>query len=162
MAEDGRVHNMSDLERITEEIFPLGDYNVRTPEEHRLAEQKGRDCIDQFGWDAVFPVWKEYLYNRCITPDDVFGFACTLFSISGYFEPFKYPMANPYEFLGYIYYRIGDALEDYVSFMDPFTVSVLGGCDGREDLKVLITSVYVPEEDPLIVAEIQKWKEKLG
>lgn len=46
--------------------------------------------------------------------------------------------------------------------MDPFTVSVLGGCDGRKDLKVLITSVYVPEEDPLIVAEIEKWKEKLG
>lgn len=100
---------MSDLEQITEEIFPLGDYNARSDDEHRLAEQKGKACIEQYGWDTVFPAWKDYLYNRCITPDDVFSFACTLFGISGNFEPFKYPMANPYEFLGYIYYRMGDA-----------------------------------------------------
>ncbi|MCD8294644.1 MAG: hypothetical protein LUE27_05350 [Clostridia bacterium] len=159
---------MSELEQITEEIFPLRDYDARSDDEHFLAEQKGKTCIDKYGWEAVFPVWRDYLYNKCTTRDDVYGFICVLDSLT-FFDfdrmtsSFGYHIENPYGFLGYIYYRLGTPIDGQaMCIMDVLSPEILIHSAGRKDLDTMYNSRYIPEKDPLIIEAVDKWKQKLG
>lgn len=160
---------MSELEQITEDIFPLGiNYNDPTFEEMDAIDRKARECIDKYGWDVAFPVWREYLYNKCTTRDDVYGFilvldSLTIFDFDRMTSSFGYHIENPYEFLGYIYYRLGTPIDGQaMCIMDVLSPEILIHSAGRKDLDTMYNSRYIPEKDPLIIEAVDKWKQKLG
>lgn len=153
---------MNSIQAKAEEIFPLGKYDLHTPNEHYNLRQTAYDIISTYGWNNVFPCWREYLYNKCKTYDDVMSFATTLLYILECKPDMDYLIDNPYEFLGYIYYRVGSKRVDYESILNPLTYDILINCAGRSDLEDMYDSWYTPLDDHWITDEIAKWKEKLG
>ncbi len=159
---------MDEIEQIARGIFLHRDYNLYSYDVFDAAEKKAKDCISKYGWDDVFPVWRDYLYDKCVSKDDVYGFICVLdcltcFDFDRMTQSFSYHIENPYEFLGYIYYRLGTPVDSKaMSIMDVLSPEILIHSAGRKDLDTEYNSGYIPERDPLIIAEAEKWREKLG
>ncbi|MCD8293809.1 MAG: hypothetical protein LUE27_00980 [Clostridia bacterium] len=159
---------MEEIEQIIDEIFIPRDYEAYSYDTFVAAEKKAAECITKYGWDAVFSVWRDYLYNKCVSKEDVYGFICvldslTVFDFDKMTQCFGYQIENPYEFLGYIYYRLGTPIDGKaMCIMDVLSPDILIHSAGRKDLDIKYNSRYIPEDDPLIRAEVEKWKKKLG
>ncbi|MCD8307133.1 MAG: hypothetical protein LUD51_02760 [Clostridia bacterium] len=114
--------------------------------------------ILKFGWDEVFLCWEKYLYTNVKSFEEAWSYAAWLLSIG----VSNYPIGNPYEFLGYIYYIMGDKALDASAIMDCFSAEVLACSAGRLELVKPYNSGYIVSEDPMMISCIKNWKEKLG
>ena len=77
---------------------------------------------------------------------------------------YRYPINNPYEFLGYIYYYLELCSSKYeeeynaLTSMDGVKMDVLETSGRRKDL--WLDTSYVPEKDQNIIDSVTEWKKK--
>ena len=109
--------------------------------------------INEYGWKTVFPFWFDYLKQECPTPEEVINFAHLFF----YYGGPERALRDPYPFVSYLYYRVdttqygGEATDIFDSIVIPM-LSRIG------DVSLENQPDYVPENDPKVLAAIEKWK----
>lgn len=111
--------------------------------------------ISEFGWEETFESWQRYLLTECRTPESAINFANLFWAYGGQDHPIK----EPYEFLGYFYYRINFDTEKYddMGILDSLAVYLLPKA-GYSCADLVINPYYVPEHDPRIIAEVKAYK----
>lgn len=129
-----------------------------TEEEETETENTAQSLITKYGWEEVFEHFFYYLKTECSTPESVAN-AMNIFSTYGWS---KNPIPDPYDFLGYIYYRIElnpNEYDDYnaVTTFDSIAVDVLEKSGIKENLYI---GDYVPEIDPEVIKAVEKWRSK--
>ena len=110
---------------------------------------------EEYGWSDVYSWFFDYLTQECDTDVKVYN-AINLFYVFGYEE---YPIINPYELIGYIYYRIDldEHWEEWGDFIDGFAIGILERC-GKADL--MKDPYYRSWEDKNVIAAVEEWRKK--
>ena len=116
---------------------------------------KAEEQIYEFGWDETFKSWKKYLFTECKTPESAINFANLFWSYGGQ----DHPVSEPYEFLGYFYFRIDFDTEKYDAggILDSLAIDLLPRA-GYSYADPNINCDYVPELDPRIISAAKAWK----
>lgn len=144
------------LSFITETLYArnLDSENI-TDDEMYAYEDLAESAIQQFGWDAVFVSWNEYLRTNCKTGFDAVNFANLFYCYDGV----KHPIPDPYGFLAFFYYLMDlkPAEFDAVDIMDGISTEILlrNGYLSQEQ-----AYDYIPEKDDHMVAAVEKLMEK--
>lgn len=131
------------------------NYDQTSSEDFRIAKNRVRQQISEFGWQITFESWKNYLFTECKTPESVINFATLFWSYGGQ----DYPVIDPYKFLGYFYYRINFNIMKYDDLMilDSLSICLLPKA-GYSSADRLINVDYIPERDPNIIAQVEEYK----
>ncbi len=130
--------------------FFSNDFDPEGHEEHLLRAQK---LLESCAWSDIFSAWSDYLFMRCQTPEEVINFANLFFYYGGH-EQF---ITEPYDFLGYIYYRVD--IEKYWDkageFLDELAVSIL---EKAGEISTINNPYYQSFKDPKMLEAIKKWQ----
>ena len=154
---------MTDSDTLTASIEKLFDHQWEAPmsdekkdELDRLAET----LVHQYGWNPVLQTLTEYLHARCHTPESVTNAAHLMW---GYWwsGTDTWPVPDPYEFLGYLYYRAGflKASFDARSILDGLTTEILPA-QGYQEANIYYHPYYAAETDPRMIKAVNRWKER--
>jgi len=129
-----------------EELSEDNQYNL---------EDYAEKVTKKYGWDKVYHAACNYFYTNCLGPESVINFA-HLYWIYGWHE---YSIANPYEFLGYFYFRIDMDTERYdeADILDSLATSILpkSGC---KEADLYNNPNYLPETDPMLLEAVEMYK----
>jgi len=111
--------------------------------------------IDEFGWKDTFHCWKRYLTNKCLTPEAVINFANLFWWYGGQ----DHIIPDPYEFLAIFYARIDfDATRyDPMDILDSIATTILPKA-GISEADLVLHTDYLPENDPVLIAAVQRLK----
>lgn len=109
--------------------------------------------LHDYPWKDIFMSWNAYLHEHCPTAEDVINFV-QLFSYYGGTDQY---IPQPYEFIGYLYYRVDmkKYWDDAGDFFDGVAISILeksGKIDTTKDV------YYSPLEDPKVLASITNYQ----
>jgi len=130
------------------------DEEISETEQYKL-ENDAEVLIREYGWSYVYDNIFEYLHRKCILPEEVINFAHLYWRYGWH----KYSISNPYEFLGYLYYKIDMDVGKYddMDILDSLAVSILpkSGC---KDADIYINPRYLPETDPLLLDAVEMYK----
>ena len=126
-----------------------------TVEEEDALTDRAEQLIADYGWQETFSAWSRYLYDNCKTAEAAINYANLFWWYGGQ----EYIVPNPYDFVGYFYYRVDLNPEKYdgVDILDSIATTVLpkAGCS---DADLVLHPDYMPENDPKIVAAVEKYK----
>lgn len=150
------LKNSEELAKTTEYIFTRDIESDAFDEEEECCTGKIKEDIDTYGWDVVFESWFAYLREKCDTPEKVIGFA-NLFWI--FYGEVARPVPEPYKFLAYFYFvlNLKPARYDAADIMDSIVSKVLPA-SGYPEKNPYANYDYIPEKDPEIIAEAEKYK----
>jgi len=144
---------MSD-QALKEVIYSLfnrrWDDDLSDEEEERF-QNLYDSTVEKYGWEQVFDVIDQYMRDSCLTSQTIVNFV-NLFWEYNCETPRK--ISDPYRFLGYLYYRV-DCAEVY----EGLVYNLLSGEDDFAH-NPFSNYDYIPEEDPGLVAEIEKLKKE--
>ena len=125
-------------------------------EEEEKLQDMFDNAIDEYGWEQVFDVIDNYMRTSCPTGESIVNFAHLFWNYTCV-NPRKIP--DPYPFLGYLYYRVDSKPWNYdcTEVYEGLVYNLLSGKDDYTHNPY--TNIdYIPENDPCIVAEIEKLK----
>lgn len=142
------------IKEVTQYLFNCDFFDDEfDPEGNEIHLDKAQELQETFSWNDIVAEWHNYLYANCHTADEIINFA-NLFMYYGGTNEFN---PEPYKFLGYLY--AGVDLNVYWDragdLFDSISIDILGNqqlIDLRED------PYYNPLKDPLILSEVEKWK----
>ncbi|MCD8287193.1 MAG: hypothetical protein LUD50_08225, partial [Clostridia bacterium] len=141
-----------EIRTITNELFdsPEGETKARL-------KDKADNLIRKYGWDAVYPAWKEYLFT-CDTPDKVYDYALRYI----YYDGLEHKVRDPYDFLGYVMYRLGpdNPYRKGDAFLDLGIEMV--SKSGRREAAGRYNPYYKPTKDPMVLAWVRMYRQELG
>ena len=146
---------MNNIDNETLYLFNrLYDVDLSDEEDEALLDRAHQQVID-YGWDKTFESWKQYLFTKCLTPESVINFAHLFWCYDGC----EYVIPDPYNFLGYMYYRIdmNTTKYDEMDILDGIATTILPMAGyGKADL--MNDPYYSPLDDEQIIAEVEKFK----
>lgn len=144
------------LYKKTEYIFQT-DYENASDEEFDSKEDLSRAMISKYGWAATFKSWYKYLTSECNDAKSVINFANLFWSYGGQ----DHPIPDPYEFLGYFYYRINFDTQKYDpgDILDSMTTTILPR-NGFKKASLRFNPEYMPENDPQLISAVKNWQSK--
>lgn len=142
------------INTITEYLFNRSHDEELTEEQEDALLDSANNQIENYGWEATFNSWENYLYHKCITPEDAINFALLFWGYGGQDHIIK----EPHKFIAYFYYRINYDTETYDSqgILDSIAITILPKA-GFSEADIGIHTDYVPESDPLIIKEVNKY-----
>lgn len=110
---------------------------------------------EEYPWTQIIEEWTTYLYEKCITPQEVLNF-CNLFIYYGGTDNY---VPNPYKFSGYLLYKLNVLLDDSNIFnlIDGLIISILQ-YQGLVNLNN--NPYYSIEKDNNIITAKEKWSLK--
>lgn len=150
---------MNNIDNETIYLFNrLYDVNLPDDEDEALLKRAQQQVID-YGWDNTFESWKQYLFTKCITPDEVINFAHLFWCYDGC----EYIIPNPHSFLAYMYYRIdmNPTKYDDLDILDGIAITILPKA-GYTEADLISNPYYSPLDDKKIIEEVEKLKNLEG
>ena len=126
------------------------------PEDHEDHLQASWELFDNYSWEDIYPVWRQYLHTNCTTPADVINFV----NLYIYYDAADKPVDDPIAFISYLYFKVDmDKYWDEAGDMfDGLAISVLSAA-GLVD--VMQNPYYNPLEDERILNGISNWEKDL-
>lgn len=136
------IHTLFENDYFSEEFEPEG-----------TMQDLADEVIKKYSWSDIYNCFYHYLTRECDTDIKVYN-AINLFYGYGYEEN---PIPNPYELIGYIYYRIDlhEHWEEWGDFIDGFAVGILERC-GKADLTK--DPYYCSWEDKKVIESANNWR----
>lgn len=131
------------------------DFNEEiTDEQEDELDKCFNEAISKYGWDKTFEAIDSYMRLKCLDGNEATNFALW-FSFYRCSEAGK--INEPYRFLGYLYYRM--ELEpwkyDALDIMDGLVKDILSN-ENDKRCDPFWNEEYKPENDPEIIAEVEK------
>lgn len=150
--------NIQDIKTITSELFGVSFDGDSFGQNKANLYEAAQRLIEEAGWDATYDAWFDYLVHNCTTPELVINFV----HLIRYYDDFSHVIPDPYDFLGYFYYRLelNPAKYQAVDNMDEMSFEVLMKAGIKEEL--WLDDSYIPEKDPEMIKAVERWKEKLN
>lgn len=146
---------MNNIDNETQYLFNrLYDVDLPEEDDEALLERAHQQVID-YGWEKTFNSWKQYLFTKCLSPESVINFAHLFWCYDGC----EYVIPDPYNFLGYMYYRINmnPTQYDVLDILDGIAITILPKA-GYSDADLMKNPYYSPLSDEKIIAEVSKFK----
>ncbi|MBO7452917.1 MAG: hypothetical protein J6U54_21505 [Clostridiales bacterium] len=142
--------NIQDIKTITAELFDISFEGDSFGQNKANLYEDAQRLIEEAGWDATYDAWFDYLLHNCKTPELVINFV----HLMRYYDDFSHVIPDPYNFLGYFYYRLelNPAKYKAVDNMDEMSFEVLMKAGIKEDL--WLDDSYVPEKDPEMIKAV--------
>ena len=121
-------------------------------EEDALTD-RAEKLIADYDWRDTFAAWNQYLHENCKTPESVVNFANLFWWYGG--EDHIIP--DPYDFLGYLYYRVNLEPEKYdaADLFDSLAITILPKA-GYPEADLVLHTDYMPENDPKLLEAVKK------
>lgn len=150
------MSNDHDLETSIKNYFDA-DSDLVPYEELRALEKQAARLVSEYGWDAVRQAFFRYVRNECKTSDDI---ARAAFRYEG-LNWNKKPIPDPYEFLGYLYYKAGfrKASPKAAHALDDLCITVLPA-SGYPEANIYYHPYYAAEADPKMIAAVERWRQR--
>lgn len=148
------------LEKITVELFgrnaiEILDGGEDTDALYDSLVEKAEKTISEYGWDAVFDSWKDYMYRNCHTIDEALSFA-TWFEIYG---GHNHRITDPYKFLAYLYDIFDlDPVKYDAQIMDDVSFGLLEAAGIKKNLWT--DDSYTTETDPEMIKAVKELREE--
>lgn len=132
------------------------DIDITEEEEDKLLESANL-LVAEYNWPTVYDAAFDYLKTECKSPESAVNFAHNYWGY-GWADN---PIPNPYEFLGYFYYRIDfeTAKYDSMDILDSLCITILPKA-GFSKADLYLNTQYMPESDPKIIAAVEEYKEQ--
>ena len=133
-----------------------------TSKEENELDQLAKSLVQQYGWDAVFQALTKYVHAYCFTPESAANAAHLMWEY-WWSDTNTWAVPDPYEFLGYLYYRIGflKASYDARCILDDLTTNILPA-QGYQEADIYHHPYYAAEDDPKMIAAVIRWHERLA
>ncbi|PLS31537.1 hypothetical protein Uis1B_0528 [Bifidobacterium margollesii] len=133
------------------------DSNSMSHKEWDTLEDQSNSLVDEYGWDAVRQAFFHYVQTECKTIEDVTK-AIDLFEG---FDWQSKTIPDPYEFLGYLYYRVGFENAPYKAAcaLDDLCISILPA-SGYPEANIYYHPYYAAEADPKMIAAVERWRQR--
>ena len=151
------MNNKEKIMSETEVLFGKNLFNDNlSDEEFEALQDRAATLIDEYGWEDVFYCWKDYLFKKCHTIDDVINFANWFWSYEGQ----KYQIEDPYSFLAYFYYILDFKTQEYDSSDILFTLSTaILKKAGYKYADTYNNPEYMPETDPQMIEAVERLRQ---
>ncbi|MBQ7266490.1 MAG: hypothetical protein IJS61_10415 [Firmicutes bacterium] len=149
-----------DLKKLVDALFNRRwDDNISDEEDERF-QNLYESTVKKYGWEQVFDAIDKYMRISCLTSDSTINFANLFW---GYNCEIPRKISNPYRFLGYLYYRVNSKPWEY-DCAEVYEGLVYNLLSGENDFthNPFTNYDYKPEEDPEMVAEIERLKKQNG
>ncbi len=149
--------DIDSIKEITNKLFKV-NYKIDSKDSKKINEYReiAKKLIEDNLWDDVFSCWYDYLLSNCKKEDEILNFAKLFWCYGGQ----KYYIPNAVEFCAFFYVSI--SFEHY-----PWASPVIDGIAwevlvraGIIDERKLTFDNYTPDDIPLMVAAIEKWRGK--
>lgn len=153
----------NELFQLTEFIFnrdylsELDETNDISEDEEKKYDDVVEKLYEEYDWNDIFKCWFDYLQRKCINAKQALNFAHLFWNYEGH----EHYIEDPYKFLSYFYYRI-----DMKKYRD-IAMTILDGISIEVLHRAGITNVYYdenpyyePENDPMMIREIENWKKQ--
>ena len=148
---------------MSKEIYSISKYLLECdfmddrfdPEGNEEHLNAADDLLSLYPWQDIYPVWEDFLFNHCTTPEKVINFV----NLYIYYGASDYPIPNPLQFVGYIYYMVDmDKYWDEAGeLFDGLAIRLLSY---GKLVDILEDPYYSPLKDKRIEAKIAEWKKK--
>lgn len=148
------MNNYDVINQETEYLFNCNFFSDDfDPEDNCTHLDRAELLLDNYDWKDIFQAWNSFLHTKCPSTGDVINF-CNLFVYYGGHENF---IPDPYEFIGYLYYRINLDLywDEASSVLDSIAIGILSRTG---EVNLSKQPDYRPEKDSKIIAEVEKLK----
>ncbi|MDD7409040.1 MAG: hypothetical protein SOV71_02680 [Anaerovoracaceae bacterium] len=115
--------------------------------------KKSWELFDLYSWSEIFPVWFQYLQQKCKIVPDVINFV----NLYIYYDAADKPISNPIEFISYLYYRVDmdQYWDEAGDLFDGLAINILSH-NGYLDIEK--DPYYTPLKDERIQRFISDWK----
>ena len=126
-------------------------------EEEDALTDRAAQLIADYDWRDTFSTWSQFLYENCTTPESVVNFANLFWWYSGQ----DHVIPDPYDFLGYLYYRVDLEPETYDggTVLDIITTTILPRA-GYTEADLVLHPDHLLENDPKLIASVDAYKNK--
>lgn len=147
---------MNELKNTTRYLFECDyfadEFDANDSYEHY---DRAQMLMKEYKWCEIFEEWFKYLLENCKTPKEVINFV-NLFS---YYGGQDQAIRDPYDFIGYIYYRVDmdQYWDEAGELFEGVTITILENCGKINTVK---NPYYSPDKDPELIASIQRWRNK--
>ena len=150
------MSNAKDLKIKIKDFFDIDSESV-SYEEICAAEKRTALLIDEYGWDVVRQAFLHYVQTECETSEDV-ARAAFHYEELGWN---KKPVPDPYEFLGYLYYKAGfrKASHEAAHALDDLCITILPA-SGYPEANIYYHPYYAAETDPKMIAAVERWRQR--
>lgn len=148
--------NTQDINNITTGLFGVMFSGEDFQHNKATLRKSAEKLIEEAGWDAAYKAWFDYLIHNCTTPELVLNFV----HLIRYYDDFSHAIPDPYDFLGYFYYRLelNPAKYNAVDNMDEMSFEILMKAGIKDNL--WSDDSYVPEKDPEMIKAVERWRER--
>lgn len=120
-------------------------------------DDKFSETVDIYGWENTLNAILDFMYSNCVDGESACNFAHMFWGYGAY----TYSVNKPYEFLGYLYYRMDMKPWEYdAADLIEGLVKELLSTNGDESHNPFVNYDYLPENDPEIIKEVEKWRAK--
>lgn len=150
-----------ELEKTTRFLFDCDfeadDFDPDGAEIHSAAARKMRETHP---WREVYDSWLRYLTSHCPTASSVVNWE----NLFWYYSGMKFPVPNPYPFLGYLLYRTATpeghmVSEEAMTILDSIAMDMLERIGA---VTIDTIDYYGANTDSKVLASAAVWREKLG
>ena len=148
------------IDSITKELFSRDAIEVLDGGEETDAlyselVQKANEAISEYGWDAVFKSWKNYMINNCHTIEEAISFATWFEAFGGQ----NHKIEEPYKFLAYLYDIFDmDPVKYDAQIMDDVSFGVLEAAGIKRNL--WSDDSYTTETDPKLIEAVETLRQE--
>lgn len=145
------------ITRQTNKLFSVS-YEYLSEDDALLEEYEAiaELLLQNYPWDDVAKSWLDFFYTQCTDAQAALNYANLFWLYGGYEKPVR----DPYKFLGYLYYMLGDAATDdaVITLTDGLAIEILrhAGCTYAD---IAENPYYAPEKDAKILAAAAKWRD---
>lgn len=146
----------NELENCIKNFFDT-DSESMPYEEWYILKKKTTRLVNEYGWDAVQQAFFCYVQTNCKTPEDI---ARTAYAYEGLGWNNK-PVPDPYDFLGYLYYKAGFRKAPYraACALDDLCITILPA-SGYPEANIYYHPYYAAEADPKMIAAVDRWRQR--
>lgn len=122
-----------------------------------VLDKQTASLVDEYGWDTVREAFFHYVQTECRTSDDI---ARVAFRYEGLGWN-KKPVPDPYDFLGYLYYKAGftKATPEAAHALDDLCITILP-ISGYPEADIYYHPYYAAEADPKMIAAVERWRQR--
>ena len=143
------------LVKETEYLFNRSYDEELTNAEEDALEEYAENVISEYDWRDTFSAWDQYLKTHCTTPESVINYANLFWWYGGQ----DHIIPDPYDFLGYLYYRVDLSPEKYggADILDSIATTILPKA-GNSCADLVLHPDYMPENDPELIASVERYR----
>ena len=149
-----------EINNLKETIFRLLSFNFNDdsfdPDGNETCLELAYEIVENYPSFEIQSIWQDFLYNECKTFPEILN-CCNLLVYYGWHE---LHIPNIYQLAGYLYWKAGESTHIHDDSSDIIEDIILSSLQNQGYVDLMKEPYYMVKNDPKIIAEVEKYKEK--